>query len=100
MQEQKFGDSGPAIAQIQTALNLVELTRLPRLVINSKFDALTTGRVMEFQFLNNLTVDGVVGPQTSAKLPQAQSGQNDPPPQGRSILVDLFGRKLTAYDHG
>jgi lipoprotein-anchoring transpeptidase ErfK/SrfK len=102
MQNLKFGDSGPAVEQIQTALNLGGLTRLPRLPINSQFDALTAGRVMEFQSLNQLTVDGVVGPQTSAKLPQAEPGQADPPdpPQGRSILVDLFNRKLTAYDHG
>jgi lipoprotein-anchoring transpeptidase ErfK/SrfK len=57
---------------------------------------------MEFQFLNHLTVDGAVGPQTSSNLPQAEPGQNDPPgpPQGRSILVDLFSRRLTAYDQG
>lgn len=99
MQNLKYGDSGPAVEQIQAALNLVGLTRLPRLLINSEFDALTAGRVMEFQSLNHLTVDGVVGTQTSAKLPQTGPGQSDPP-QGRSVLVDLFNRKLTAYDHG
>lgn len=102
MQNLKYGDSGPAVEQIQTALNLATPTRLPRLPISSKFDALTAGRVTEFQSMNDLTMDGVVGPQTTAKLPQAGPGQNDPPnpPQGRSILVDLFSRKLTAYDHG
>jgi hypothetical protein len=102
MQNLKYGDSGPAVEQIQTALNLGGLTRLPRLLINSEFDALTAGRVMEFQSLNHLTVDGVVGPQTSAELPQTGPAQSDPPdpPQGRSVLVDLFSRKLTAYDHG
>jgi len=102
MQNLKYDDSGPAVQQIQTALNLAELTRLPRLNINSQFDALTVGRVMEFQSLNHLTADGVVGPQTSAKLPQSVPAQNDPsdPPQGRSLLVDPFNRKLTAYDHG
>src|SRR5260221_5530345 len=102
MQNLKYSDSGPAVEQIQAALNLGGLTRLPRLLINSEFDALTTGRVMEFQSLNHLSVDGVVGSQTSAKLPQIGPGQSDPPdpPQGRSVLVDLFNRKLTAYDHG
>jgi lipoprotein-anchoring transpeptidase ErfK/SrfK len=102
MQNLKFGDSGPAVEQIQTALNLGGLTRLPRLPVSGEFDALTAGRVMEFQSLNQLTPDGAVGPQTAAKLPQAGPGQNDPPapPQGRSILVDLFNRRLTAYDRG
>lgn len=102
MQNLKYGDSGPAVEQIQTALNLAAPTRLPRLPVNGEFDALTAGRVTEFQSMNDLTMDGVVGPQTTAKLPQAGPGKNDPPnlPQGRSILVDLFNRKLTAYDHG
>jgi hypothetical protein len=102
MQNLKYGDSGPAVEQIQAALNLGGLTRLPRLLINSEFDALTTGRVMEFQSLSHLSVDGVVGSQTSAELPQIGPGQSDPPepPQGRSVLVNLFSRKLTAYDHG
>jgi hypothetical protein len=53
MQNLKYDDSGPAVQQIQAALNLAELTRLPRLNINSQFDALTVGRVMEFQSLNH-----------------------------------------------
>jgi hypothetical protein len=102
MQNLKYGDSGPAVEQIQNALNLAAPTRLPRLPVTSEFDALTAGRVTEFQSLDDLTMDGVVGPQTTAKLQQAAPGQNDPPnpPQGRSILVDLFSRKLTAYDQG
>ena len=102
MQILKFGDSGPAVEQLQAALNVAGLTRLPRLTVNSEFDALTVGRVMEFQFLNHLTVDGIVGPQTAAHLQSVESGQSDPPdpPQGRSILVDLFNRQLAAYDHG
>jgi hypothetical protein len=57
---------------------------------------------MEFQFLNNLAVDGVVGPQTNGQLPQDGPGNNQQPdpPQGRSILVDLYDRELTACEDG
>ena len=102
MQNLKYGDNGPVVAQIQTALNFAGPTRLPRLSTDGQFGALTEARVMEFQFLNNLSVDGVVGPQTNASLPQDGPGDNQQPdpPQGRSIFVDLYGRELTAYVDG
>jgi peptidoglycan hydrolase-like protein with peptidoglycan-binding domain len=53
----KHGDSGLNVEQLQTALNLADLTRLPRLTVDGQFNALTVGRVMEFQSLNGLTVD-------------------------------------------
>jgi hypothetical protein len=98
----KHGDSGLSVEQLQAALNLADLTRLPRLTVDGQFNALTVGRVMEFQSLNGLTVDGVVGPQTNGRLPQAASGNQQPPSPstGRSILADLFGRVLNAYDRG
>lgn len=102
MQNLKHGDSGPVVAQIQTALNFAGPTRLPRLTIDGQFGARTVARVMEFQFLNHLTVDGVVGPQTNGQLPQDGPGDNQQPdpPQARSILVNLYDRELTAYDNG
>jgi hypothetical protein len=102
MQNLKHGDSGPVVEQIQTALNFAGPTRLPRLPIDGQFGALTVARVMEFQFLSDLDVDGVVGPLTNSRLPQDGPGDNEQPdpPQGRSVLVDLYARKLTAYDDG
>ena len=67
MQILQHGDSGPIVKQIQTALNFAGPTRLPRLPIDGQFAALTVARVMEFQSLNHLTVDGVVGPQTKGR---------------------------------
>jgi peptidoglycan hydrolase-like protein with peptidoglycan-binding domain len=69
----KHGDSGLSVEELQTELNLADLTRLPRLTVDGQFNALTVGRVMEFQSLNGLTVDGVVGPQTNGRLPLAPS---------------------------
>jgi hypothetical protein len=57
---------------------------------------------MEFQFRNGLRDDGIVGAITNAKLPQDGPGDNQQPepPSGRSILVNLFDRQLTAYENG
>ncbi len=102
MQNLKYGDSGQAVENVQIALNFVGPTRLPRLTGNGNFDALTMARVMEFQFQNGLSVDGVVGPITNDKLPADGPGAGDVPsaPQARSILVNLFDRELTAYVDG
>jgi lipoprotein-anchoring transpeptidase ErfK/SrfK len=102
MQNLRHGDSGPIVEQIQTALNFAGPSRLPRLPIDGQFGALTVARVMEFQSLNNLAVDGVVGPQTNGKLPQDGPGTNQQPDpaQGRSILANLYDRELTAYENG
>jgi putative peptidoglycan binding protein/L,D-transpeptidase-like protein len=102
MQNLQHGDSGPIVQQIQTALNFAGPTRLPRLPIDGQFGALTVARVMEFQFRNNLSTDGVIGPRTNSKLPQDGPGDNQQtdPPQGRSIFVDLYDPQLTAYENG
>jgi len=102
MQNLKYGDNDPVVAQVQTALNFAGPTRLPRLTADGQFGPHTVARVMEFQYLNNLGVDGVVGPQTNGRLPQDGPGDNQQPdaPQGRSILVDLYDRVLTAYADG
>src|SRR5258707_15281728 len=102
MQNLRPGEIGPIVAQIQTALNFPGPTPLPRLPIDRQFRALTVARLMEFQSLNDLAVDGVVGPKTNGKLPQDEPGDNQQPDpaQGRSILVDLYDRELTAYNNG
>jgi hypothetical protein len=102
MQPLRHNDSGPAVQQIQTALNFAGATRLPRLPTDGTFGPLTVGRVMEFQFRNGLKPDGIVGPITNAKLPQDGPGDGQQPeaPTGRSILVNLFDRQLAAYENG
>ncbi len=102
MRPSRHNDIGPVVQQIQTALNFAGPTRLPRLPIDGTFGPLTVGRVMEFQFRNGLRDDGIVGAITNAKLPQDGPGDNQQPepPSGRSILVNLFDRQLTAYENG
>jgi len=102
MHPSRYNDSGPVVQQIQVALNFAGHTRLPRLPADGTFGPLTVGRVMEFQFRNGLKVDGVVGPITNAKLPQDGPGDNQQAESrnGRSILVNLFDRQLTAYENG
>lgn len=53
------GSKGEIVKQIQTALHL-----LP----DGIFGPLTEEAVMEFQKVNGLAVDGIVGPATLAKL--------------------------------
>jgi lipoprotein-anchoring transpeptidase ErfK/SrfK len=100
MQVLKHGDNSPEVRQLQETLNATGPTRLPRLAINSAFDAATMARVMEFQFRNGLPANGVFGPQTNEKLTaEAQLG-NPSEPEGRCIRVDLFGQELTAFEKG
>lgn len=63
-----FGSIGSNVSQLQSALNQLAPTGLPRLVVDGMFGALTLGRVKEFQDLNDLVPDGIVGPLTWAKL--------------------------------
>src|SRR5258708_20676710 len=60
MQNLRYGDSGPIVEQIQTALNFAGPTRFPRLPLDGQFGALTLARVVEFQSFNDLTVDVVL----------------------------------------
>jgi hypothetical protein len=39
----RHGDSGLNVEQLQTALNLADLTRLPRFTVDGQFNALTVG---------------------------------------------------------
>ena len=83
-----YGAFGPVVKGIQDRLDAVGATRLPRLHGDSRFGALTMGRVMEFQFQEGLTTDGNVGPGTTARL--AEKSGNVAVPSGRCRLGGAF----------
>lgn len=60
------GDKGEAVARMQAAL--VEKGYLRKSEIDGDYGRITLGAVLAFQFENNLTVDGICGPATQAKL--------------------------------
>lgn len=64
------GDTGPAVTTLQTRLNVWGAT----LTVDGDFGAATLAAVKAFQAAHNLTVDGVVGPQTWSALNQDPSG--------------------------
>jgi hypothetical protein len=58
-------------------------------------------RVMEFQFLQTITVDGACGRTTRGRLPASPPARSRPrAPSGRCILVDLVGNRLIAFKDG
>ena len=61
------GDSGDAVRWLQRALRR---TADLSIVVNGIFDAALTAAVKAFQQSQNLTVDGIVGPQTWTALPE------------------------------
>src|SRR5438874_2534877 len=52
---------GPSVGDLQKRLNCSNPTRLPRLRTDQEYGVLTMARVMEFQFLKGLEVDGAAG---------------------------------------
>ena len=63
----KRGHRGPQVSDIQKRLNLARTKRpsqYPPLVEDGIFGQNTGARVREFQAMNNLMVDGIVGPNT------------------------------------
>ena len=91
------GFRGRDIEWLQTKLNIVVPTYMPRLAPDGIFGLKTDGRVREFQKLSHLQVDGIVGPKTLAKLkdaptefgPSLPPGFNPDPPK----VVRSPGRK-------
>src|SRR5262249_26667224 len=78
------GDSGPAVEDVQHLLNVSNGngggpggSKAAPLKEDGKFGPLTLARVREFQRVNGLLVDGVVGPQTNAALFAPQADQVD-----------------------
>jgi hypothetical protein len=61
-------DGDGNVATLQATLNAFGESELAELTVDGIFGDLTEARTREFQGLNRLTVDGVVGPQTSGAL--------------------------------
>ena len=66
------GDSGAAVETLQTRLNVWGAN--PALAVDRDFGPATLAAVKAFQTQQNLTVDGVVGPQTWAALNKDPNG--------------------------
>ena len=64
----RMGSQGPDVVFLQTLLNTIPQTLLPRLIEDGLFGRKTLERVIEFQRNARLVVDGVVGPQTWGML--------------------------------
>lgn len=64
MELYKIGSKGQMVKQIQAALAGAGLKLIP----DGKFGTLTQAAVIEFQIMNGLKADGIVGPATLAKL--------------------------------
>jgi peptidoglycan hydrolase-like protein with peptidoglycan-binding domain len=75
-----FGcEPGEDVMDLQDALNAVQAdanqaSAFARLRVDGRFDARTQSRVAEFQKLNRLAADGVVGPATWRRLRSALQG--------------------------
>ena len=63
----KLGSVGPAVSDLQKALNLLP-SALVLLGVDGVFGAKTRARVLEFQKLMRLVVDGEVGPKTMGQI--------------------------------
>ena len=61
------GNKGEDVRAVQDVLNF-HIRRLTPLVVDGAFGPLTHARVVEFQKVNALKADGIVGPRTMTKL--------------------------------
>ncbi|MGW1275096.1 GH25 family lysozyme, partial [Streptomyces sp. NPDC002491] len=93
------GTKGAAVAELQCRLNLaMEPGHYPPLSIDGDFGGGTENRVVEFQMCANLGTDGVVGPNTWAKL--ADWSSRDAyctPPRPAGYPID--GLDTAKYQH-
>src|SRR5262245_29089266 len=62
------GSTGQEVKNLQTALNYHLPNALPPLVVDGIFGRKTNARVVQFQTLHRLKVDGIVGPETHRAL--------------------------------
>jgi N-acetylmuramoyl-L-alanine amidase len=83
------GDSGPAVAEIQSTL--VTLGLLRGTPAEPVFDQPTDWAIREFQQNRGLVADGIVGPETYAALQAARLKLGD-------RLLSLAGRRFTGDD--
>lgn len=81
----KLGSVGTGVTQLQTALDKLGYL----LTVDGMFGLLTEVAVKDFQKNNALTVDGIVGPITSAKLEAIVNG-TPTPTQTQLIGIDLY----------
>lgn len=89
MQLFRRGDTGPAVAEIQSTL--VTLALLPPAPRDPLFDQPTDWAVREFQQNRGLVVDGIVGPETYAALAAARLKLGD-------RLLSLAGKYFVGDD--
>ncbi|THG89659.1 hypothetical protein AJ85_15885 [Alkalihalobacillus alcalophilus ATCC 27647 = CGMCC 1.3604] len=73
------GSKGEAVRQLQQDLLKVGES-LPRFGVDGDFGAETENAVRSFQRKQNITVDGIVGPQTNQALAKALEASPTPPP--------------------
>lgn len=66
--ELEYGESGSCVERLQKRLNELGLNCGNQLATDGVFGKVTRDRVLAFQGRNRLTLTGVVGPQTRAKL--------------------------------
>jgi peptidoglycan hydrolase-like protein with peptidoglycan-binding domain len=81
-----LGSRGQDVAQVQAALNL-KLLEAPLLEMDCVFGPKTHERVLAFQRRHRLVPDGVIGPNTRAKL--FAPGSVLPPQGGRPVFVRI-----------
>lgn len=60
----KQGDTGRDVKRLQFYLMDLDLPVLPKVIADGDFGPVTHAHVREFQTMNGLTVDGIVGPRT------------------------------------
>lgn len=81
----RLGDSGPAVKKLQEDL-LKAGEKLPKYGPDGYFGAETLAAVKSFQKKHGLTVDGIAGPQTLAKLAEVIAGHNQPKKESEDML--------------
>jgi len=79
----RYGDFGEEVIVLQS--HLKELNFYNFDVLNGLFDKETEKAVREFQKANNLTVDGIVGPKTWAKI------EKKPVVEEKKLFVSEYG---------
>jgi peptidoglycan hydrolase-like protein with peptidoglycan-binding domain len=94
-----IGSVGPQVRQLQGSLNMLP-TKLPPLAIDGIFGTRTDARVREFQGLNFLAVDGIVGILTLAALELALSLLKKvvPPVSGITVTQKNAATLTAAHD--
>jgi hypothetical protein len=63
-----YGHSGPAVAVLQTALRNSGIYGVRGITVDGDFGSQTLTAVRNFQYVKNLTTDGIAGPQTRPAL--------------------------------